>query len=205
MGSLGEWATVVASVALVVVVVLQVRRASRDVLVQVAAAKEAVGRQINDARQLAQADHDRRKKQSTLEFYRLVMTDNEANRDLITNVHGTEPIEKTVAEKYHKAATASGGLGEDHQMGSAIRAYLNGLERLAVGANLEIFDLQVLEVLAKYRFVSALKQFEHYIEVASATHQTKNIYREFRGVAHSWASPDSGVGPAETVRRIQSD
>ncbi|MEX2251719.1 MAG: DUF4760 domain-containing protein [Acidimicrobiia bacterium] len=164
------------------------------VIYEVRVAKEAVGSQLTAARTESKHDHDRRKKQATMDYYRVVMEDIQPSRDQITEMFGTGEIPKPTADRFHQAATQEGGEPQDNEIGSAIRTYLNGLEKLAVGTNLGVFDEDVLRRLAKYRFINALSQFRYYLAEACNTDQTKDVYKEFKEMAHRWATPDPNVG-----------
>lgn len=182
LATTAQLVTALATISLVLVVVRQVR-----------IAKTALGRQLNAARDEVELDHDRRKKQATLEFFRNVMIDIQPSRDVITQAYGTDEIPEDESVAFHKAATGAGGEKDDHAMGSAIRTYLNGLEKLAVGANLGVFDEDVLRRLAEYRFVSARSQFRYYLVEAKSKGSSK-VYKEFTGMAHAWETPESNIG-----------
>lgn len=160
--------------------------------------------QIRAAREEVRLDHTRRRAYATLDYYTKVIDEVHQDRILIMSKHGSQSIELADAKLYKKATTKTeGDLDLDHvAMGAAITRYLNALERLAVGANLDVFDELILHRIARYRFVRAYKQFEHFINETQAKVGGKRIYSELVHMAKKWDVPESEKGGQGAVPPI---
>ena len=141
-------------------------------------------------------DHRRRRAFASLEFYRNVLDSVQVERVLILTKFGHEAISREDAEKYRRAITQAGGDEDDAAMGLAIARYLNGLERLAVGANLGVLDEKILKRLARYRFVKAKTQFAEYLKETRDQPESGRVYEEFIEMAKRWDLDEPNTGGA---------
>lgn len=156
--------------------------------------------QLRLGRRSMKQDHERRKKQATLDFYAQVMKNVDSDRRTISAKYGQGKISTAEARKLYDAASSlDGPKQEDHEdyveVGVAIRNYLNALEWVAVGVALGIHDEDVLKRLAFARFNEhVLKQFPDYI--AELRKGSSKPYGEALFLADAWKDkpPDPGRG-----------
>jgi hypothetical protein len=107
------------------------------------------------ARKTFLADHERRKKQSTIEFYHTIS--NGAGlplRDLIHKVYGSLTTITPNDEKYK----------ETPELREKTRSYFRNMERLAVGINCGIYDFEVFYRLSGEPTVQLFKALLPLIE-----------------------------------------
>ena len=140
--------------------------------------------QIRQQAKIAQADHDRQKKQSTIEFYDSISSD---SYQLLDNMNG-KPDKKNSADLLWK---------------NIIR-YLSKLERLAVGVASDIYDFEIL-CLISGRFLSEqYERFEKYIVEARKDKDAPMRFKEFELLVdrideHRKKNPEQIVGEPNRV------
>jgi len=117
--------------------------------------------QILQTGKIARADHDRREKQSTIEFYNALSTE---SYDLY-DIFGNKPIDIS-------------SIDSNKVLKESVIKYLGRLERLAVGVNSKIYNFDILNFMCGQYLIERYYQFEKYIE--KARHGNNKIcYKEF--------------------------
>ena len=108
--------------------------------------------QIRQQTRISRADHDRQKKQSTIEFYNIIAVE-------------SEPFYRKMAEKTEMTLTWE-TVNSDESLSRDIVRYLSRLERLAVGIASDVYDFRTLCYMSA-RFISAkYERLEGYITEA---------------------------------------
>ncbi|MCG7552799.1 DUF4760 domain-containing protein [Pseudoalteromonas sp. Of11M-6] len=120
------------------------------------------------------ADHDRRKKHATVEYLKSVRPIWSSLRRELNDHFGTGPLtESNLLE-----------IDKDKELQRLIRELLGGMEHLAVGANCDVFDRDLIYRMSASSFIRICKRMDLYIERA----QQKNPYSyiEFRELVHEF-------------------
>ena len=108
------------------------------------------------------ADHVRRKKQSTIEFYNMLSTE---SYQFLDDIKG----------KSLSLVSING----DKELRKSVIRYLSRLERLAIGIASDVYDFEIL-CLMSGRFLSKkYEQFKTYIEEARKNKNAAMLYKEF--------------------------
>ena len=118
--------------------------------------------QIRQQTKISHADHDRIKKQSTIEFYNLISSE----------IH--EFLYKTDEEQLNFASVKA-----NKTLESDVVKYLSRLERLAVGVNSNIYDLEILSHIVGNLFTNTYNRLERYIKEVREKNNTPRRYCEF--------------------------
>ena len=111
---------------------------------------------------IARADNDRKKKQSTIEFYDL----------LFTKIY---QFLNDIKDKDLNLSTVN----TDKALKKSVTKYFARLERLAVGVYYEVYDLKILCYMAGRRFSDIYNQFKIYIYEVRIKEYSPNRYKEF--------------------------
>lgn len=114
--------------------------------------------QIRETKKTLVADHDRTRKQATLTHFMALNERNLEHLRLLANELGRDepmPIAR-VRELQRRDAV-------EKDLRDAIRALLNDLEYIAVGTNLGILDVDVLDHLANTSIRDAADKYQHWI------------------------------------------
>jgi len=118
--------------------------------------------QIRLQTRIARADHDRKKKQSTIEFYDSI---SEENYQLLVDIKDKDLNLSIV--------------NTDKALKKSVTRYLARLERLAVGVHYKIYDIKLLCYMAGRRFSDIYNQFKTYICEVRIEEKSPNRYIEF--------------------------
>jgi hypothetical protein len=118
--------------------------------------------QIRQQTKISRADHDRQKKQSTIEFYNALSSDSYQFLDEIKGMKIT--IEKVDADK---------------PLRKSVIRYLSRLERLAVGTAADVYDFSILYLMSGRYLTKKYEQFQPYIEAARISTNAPMLYKEF--------------------------
>jgi hypothetical protein len=118
----------------------------------------------------AHADHERRKKQSVVEFYDRI---SERTFDIETEIrkisNGKNPIPMDVIHK--------------NNMETKIMEYLTQMERLAVAINNEIYDIDVYSSIAGKKTIAFWSRLSEYI--AEKRKKQESAYSDYEKLANT--------------------
>jgi len=118
--------------------------------------------QIRQQTKISRADHDRQKKQSTIEFYNSISSESQV---LLDNIVG-------------KSLDLS-SVNSDKALRKSVIRYLSRLERLAIGVASDVYDFEVLALMSGRYLSKKYIQFEKYIEEARIAKEAPMLYKEF--------------------------
>lgn len=118
--------------------------------------------QIRQQTKISRADHDRQKKQSTIEFYNLISTDSYQFLDDIKN--------KTLD---------LASVNSDKALRKSVIRYLSRLERFAIGIASDVYDFEILCLMSGRYLSKKFNQFKPYIEEARINKNAPMLYKEF--------------------------
>lgn len=124
--------------------------------------------QAYQARKTFRADHERRKKQATLDAWDAVRTRCAPELALLWETYRSSP---TLNEKDAQRLYAAEG--ERNAVRVALQQYLNSLERVAVGARLGIYDLDVLDEIARGAILGARDRFKAFVLLGRKEHDER--------------------------------
>ena len=122
--------------------------------------------QIRRQTKASRADHDRQKKQSTIEFYNSLSTESDQFLDDIKN--------KTLDWST---------VNPDKVMRKSIIRYLSRMERLAVGIASDVYDFKILCLMSGRHLTKQYVRFKIYIEEARIHKDAPMLYKEFELLA----------------------
>jgi len=122
--------------------------------------------QIRQQTKIARADHDRQKKQSTVEFFNAIATEGKPYLDAIPDI----PLDREAVLS-------------DKALHTNVKEYLARMERLSLGIATEVYDFKVLSLLAGRRLISHYKRFQIYIEEMRIHRGHPMLYMEFELLA----------------------
>ena len=118
--------------------------------------------QIRQQTKNSRADHDRQKKQSTIEFYNTLSTESYLFLDSVEDL--------TLDLAY---------VNSDKELRRSVIRYLSRLERLAIGVSTDVYDFHILYFMSG-RFLSyKYEQFRTYIEETRVSKNAPTFYKEF--------------------------
>jgi hypothetical protein len=112
-----------------------------------------LGHQVNDASRGTRMDHERRRKQATVEFYTSMIT----NRPAVTSVLPYDRDAAAIAEFIERAKV-------DSDLTTAIREHLSLHELLATGIRTDVFDFTVIWLAAGNRIIDIVENYGPWIE-----------------------------------------
>ncbi|MCL2801212.1 MAG: DUF4760 domain-containing protein [Treponema sp.] len=138
--------------------------------------------QIRQQTKIAEADHDRIKKQSTIEFYNLISTESQIFIDYIGN--------KIVDLEMIKS---------DIKLERSVTKYLSRLERLAVGIASDIYHFEILCHVVGSHFSKIYNQLGIYIREMREVNKTPRRYYEFELLVER-IEKYRGENPTKNVR-----
>lgn len=111
------------------------------------------------------ADHERRKKQATIEYVNQTRT-------------RYRPISRKLAIKFGEGTVIN--LDQiDEEIKEDIKAFLSIVEHLAVGINTKVYDLQILERMSGKYFISMFRKLQPYINERRRIQSMPSLYCEF--------------------------
>jgi Domain of unknown function (DUF4760) len=123
-------------------------------------------------------DHERRCKEATFHYWQGLQESALAARRLLTQHYGSD--EMTSAEAAKLVLAANGAVGDERDRYSEVlyglREYLNGLERLALGIEMSIFDLDVIDAMGNTTVRRAWERNHAYIDLVRKDTPTGRQY-----------------------------
>jgi hypothetical protein len=127
------------------------------------------------ARKTFLADHERRKKQSTIEFYHNISNGSGLPlRDLINKVYGNLETMTTTDPKYQA----------NPELKAKTRSYFRNMERLAAGINLGVYDFEVFYRLSGEPTIQMYKALQPLIEDRRKATDATSFCTEFENLYH---------------------
>ena len=114
----------------------------------------ALGKQVGHASTATNQDHERRRKQATIDFYASTLQKRSEFRTIL-------PYDRDSASILNLLEQAN---SENNQLGKAITEYLNLFELLATGVRTDVFDFSVIERAAGGRIVAIARNYRPWIE-----------------------------------------
>ena len=118
--------------------------------------------QIRQQTKISRADHDRQKKQSTIEFYNILSSESYQFLDDIKN--------KTLN---------LASVNSDKALRKSVIRYLSRLERLAIGIASDVYDFEILCLMSGRYLSKKYNQFKTYIEEVRINKNAPMVYKEF--------------------------
>lgn len=130
-------------------------------------------------------DHDRRRKQATIEFVGGVQRLIQEPEDDLDVILGDELLIPSEAKKLFDAQ------GKEFAM---LRAYLNKIEHVATGANANVFDQHLLYRLAGNFLTRRWQRYKNWIELVQAKHGKKRYceFQELVELFERWQRAEKG-------------
>ena len=128
--------------------------------------------QIRIAIVTMKADHERRKKEATIEHFGHIWRD---IRHKLESRYGTDPITKEDLDKIH----------ENKQLNADIIQLLGALEHMAVGVNIGVYDREVLYRMSASSIINIYHRLKLFIDARQV--KNPNIYIEFQELATEFA------------------
>ena len=178
---------------LLVVIVYQTNQARKTLIVQrdeiqvqwhaVEAQQEAVTAQRDDIDaqlKAVRSDHERRRKQSTLEYYTRLQDRHSKTRP---KLHKTLNLNKPDDQLARTEAESIFESTEKVTVKNQLMGVLNDHEYLAVGVNTGIFDFDVVDRLGNKSIRAVVHRYKHWIDVAQETTKSKRTYGELEKLA----------------------
>ncbi|MDR1883039.1 MAG: DUF4760 domain-containing protein [Prevotella sp.] len=136
------------------------------------------------ARKSLKADHERRKKQSTIEFYHKIFESPMKLRGEIKDVFGDDHINVTDA-RYK----------DNEGLKKSITSYLSLMERFATGINMEVYDLNAFTRIAGKANADTFKRLFPIVEERRKTLSNPNLYKEFERLTENIAKERERIYP----------
>lgn len=144
--------------------------------------------QIRSAARAQERDHERQKKQATLDAW-----NDPAAFDWRESMWSQLPNDRNLAAVRSYCPDPS---EEDHPHFQPVVTYLNYLENLAVGVHHSIYDLVVLDALAGGRIVAAWQAYEPFVHGRRRSIESQTLWVEFERLAQEIAA----LGPSDSER-----
>jgi len=155
-------------------------------------------------------DHDRRRKQATIEFVGSVQPIFGDSHEELEELFGPDTITETFAHRIWTSDTFDEK--DDPELEAAkkgklvLRSYLNRIEHIAAGANTGVFDKDLLHRLSGNFLVRMWDRYSNFIKIVQKE-LGKKRYSEFETMVsdfRSWEQADSQgmTRPGSWVKRV---
>ncbi len=118
--------------------------------------------QIRQQTKISRADHDRQKKQSTIEFYNSLSSSSYQLLDAIKS----RPLNLS-------------SVNSDKALRKSVIRYLSHLERLSIGVATDVYDFNILCLMSGRYLIKKYEQFEVYINESRISKAAPMLYKEF--------------------------
>ena len=128
--------------------------------------------QLRMTRKSFLADHERRKKQSTIEFCHEILEILSPLRSRIKNTFGEDHI--NIGDPRYNDGTLQ----------SIITNYLNTMERLAVGINLKVYDLHTFRRISGRSTINMFNKLKGVIDHKRKKANRTDMYGDFEKLVH---------------------
>jgi len=120
------------------------------------------------------ADHERRKKQATIEFVNKIRESYRTINNELIKKFGKGPIGTKELD----------ALYNDYELWHKLKNMLSLFEHLAVGINTGVFDLDILDRMAGGYFINIYNRYAYYISERRKALNNNTIYSEFEGLVN---------------------
>ncbi|MDR2592513.1 MAG: hypothetical protein LBC59_06880 [Chitinispirillales bacterium] len=118
------------------------------------------------------ADHERRKKQATIEFYRSIC---DACDEILEQLEIQFPNDGVI--NYDDVKNDPVAL-------NAIRKYLSLMEEIAVGINTEVYDITIFDRIAGTYCTGWFRRFSEIIRIRRINNHYPNLYGDFENMIY---------------------
>lgn len=122
-------------------------------------------------RQSIVADHDRRKKQSTIEYFTVINNETHLLLSYIRESYSISPITVDQIQK-------------DAELLKNVQRYLSLMERLAVGVRTNVYDINIINNICGASIMFNYKRFSEFIIWRRKENSSNTTYCEFENLAH---------------------
>lgn len=130
-------------------------------------------RQLDLAREALDSDHVQRRRQATFDFITATI-----NRVSELRARGLPDLRRAEVEAY-----ASDPHGDDSESNRTITDYLNGYESFSTGANIGLYDLEVICRLRAAMIVRTWELYRPWIVARRTIYQMPSLYAELEELA----------------------
>lgn len=135
------------------------------------------------------ADHERRKKQATIEYSNSIRK-------------SYRPLDKKLVDKFGEGNIINFGLIDDEAK-QDIQELLSIVEHLAVGVNAEVYDLEILERMSGTYFIHMFNKLSPYIDSMRAAKRNEKLYCEFESMVNDVKKIRGKLNPAPRNGKIK--
>ena len=133
-------------------------------------------RQVAQATTSTKLDHERRRKQATIEFYETTLNKRTELRAHLPYDRDAQAVAGLLASVSH----------EDDDAGKAITEYLSLFELLAAGVRSGVFDHDVIQRIAGSRIRAIATNYRPWIEARRQLYSNPALYQEIEWLAQSF-------------------
>lgn len=139
-----------------------------------------VQRQARTLVQATKLDHDRRRKQSTIEFWSRLSDDRHHFRTLLRQEFGdeeltTDQLQLLIDNRYTPS--------QQGRTAAALVSFLDGLERFCTGINSGVFDIDIADAMCGAAIVRAYEQYGSWTKGRRKALERPALYLEMETVA----------------------
>ena len=134
--------------------------------------------QLWQNKRIAKADHERRKKEATIVFTHEIITKSSEFNNIIVRIFGDDTINIT-DDRYIN--TKDGDL----PILEIIKRHLNLLERISVGLNTGVYDIDVFARICGQRIIKSWNRLQNVIVQRRKENHQESLYIEFEEVVES--------------------
>lgn len=120
------------------------------------------------------ADHERRKKQSTIESLNNLRVQYRDYNNQLIEQYGRDPLGKEKIEELIK----------DNNLWNILKDMLSLFEHLAVAVNAEVFDIEILNKTSGQYLINAFDRWKVYIYERRKDPAKKIVYAEFEALVY---------------------
>ena len=145
--------------------------------------------QLKKTTAVAVADHSRRKKEATLEFFDKIK-------------EKSKPLTIAIRETSNGNPVSVQQIENDPKLMSSISQYLSLMERLAVGIYADVFDYEVYRELYKTITINHYHQLREYIVRSRIEYQSSSMYVYFERLAQQLEHDQAEALPNITVKEF---
>ena len=118
--------------------------------------------QIKQRVKVSRADHDRQKKQATIEYYNSLSSD---SYEFLDDIKGRKLDLSLV--------------NSDKTLRKSVIRYLSHLERLSVGVRNDVYDFNIINLMSGRFLIKKYEQFEIFIKESRIQKKAPVLYKEF--------------------------
>jgi len=118
--------------------------------------------QIKQRVKVSRADHDRQKKQATIEYYNSLSSD---SYEFLDDIKGRKLDLSLV--------------NSDKTLRKSVIRYLSRLERLSVGVRNDVYDFNIINLMSGRFLIKKYEQFEIFIKESRIQKKAPVLYKEF--------------------------